>query len=644
MKLHVIFTLFAISLVVAACSSNKTKGPWPAEYVLAGPENPLRGPEDLVLPRLLHEAEPESPASMIKDAGDWSRGRVDLQGARLLQLCLSTEGHLRCQDSDLKALIQADGHFVFEVPALDTSEQALIVAELSSGQNETFVLAAPVDWNGSLNVLSTLVAAQARALEQPSTAQAYAALKSRLKLSAEAPLLAVWDDNETMARAGWQFVFKMEPNAFASSDFEILTDSLGRYLRPDTGRFWQTVSAKSLISDLSASMHDQFCPVFAVEQVSIDTEDEALILPKPDYIRAHIRISGALDGGEELLAETRIRGRGNTTWEMPKKPYRLKLDEKQALFGMQAEKNWALLANYVDKTLLRNDTVFCMGQLLGMPYTPQFRHVDLSLNGEAQGLYQLSQYVRSSKGRVDLGDTGTGRQQAELDDGFLLEIDYRRKQEPGFVSGLGIPYGFKSKTDEKQRERVQSWFQVLESQLADVDNEERLENIMRMVDLESLADYYLIQELVNNPDAFHSSTFVYRRQGEKMHYGPLWDFDLALANSKHHRSRYPQGWRVWNQEWNSYFRQLMQEPEFYGLVHARWKLLYSQLPVIKSHVRQAAAALQQAQEANFERWPILDQYVWPNPVVMGSYMAEVEFMLDWLQLRADWMDANFPAP
>src|SRR5690606_8462016 len=123
---------------------------------------------------------------------------------------------------------------------------------------------------------------------------------------------------------------------------------------------------------------------------------------KEEYVDAEIQITNGLEG--EMLFEgiTEIRGRGNSTWGMPEKPYRIKLDEKACLLGMPADKRWALMANYGDQSLLRNDVAFEVSRRLELEYTPRQQYVELFLNGEYMGNYTLTEHVKEGEHRVPI--------------------------------------------------------------------------------------------------------------------------------------------------------------------------------------------------------------------------------------------------
>ena len=172
--------------------------------------------------------------------------------------------------------------------------------------------------------------------------------------------------------------------------------------------------------------------------VYIDTEDKAAITSKEEYVNAVIRVVEDIETrgvGDVFENPVKIKGRGNSTWTFPKKPYKIKFDEKVSLLGEPADKEWVLLANYPDKTSLRNKTAFEMGRMSSLDYTCRTHFVELVLNGEYCGTYQLGEQLKIAKHRVDVGD-----------DGFLLEVDAKAAADDVTFRVAHINYPLNIKT------------------------------------------------------------------------------------------------------------------------------------------------------------------------------------------------------
>ena len=155
--------------------------------------------------------------------------------------------------------------------------------------------------------------------------------------------------------------------------------------------------------------------------ISINTENLAPIVSKDDYINGTFEISGENED-ENLVTNLRIRGRGNSTWSFPKKPYQIKFDNKENVLGMPKDKKWILLANYSDKTMLRNELAFDLSRYSNLNWTSESRFVELFINNEYLGVYQIAQKVEESSNRVNIGDNG-----------YLLEVDQLSRLDPDDV-------------------------------------------------------------------------------------------------------------------------------------------------------------------------------------------------------------------
>ena len=399
-------------------------------------------------------------------------------------------------------------------------------------------------------------------------------------------------------------------------------------------------------SDVAEESAPDPCLDADITQLAIETENQASIVSKDDYIRAQMTLSCVQNPTHNLTVETRIRGRGNSTWGMPKKPYKLKLDDAASLLGMSEGKSWALLANYADKSLLRNELAFHMARHLNLPYTPQSRMLELTLNGEYQGVYQLTNKVYEVTDLVK-ADKKLPSSENELASGFsdvfLLEMDARLdlEKDDGFISQSGIPYKFRSDTDAEETLRIANWMNGLEELLDSGQLGTHWDAVNRFIDLDSLSKLYWVNELTGNVDGFGwSSTYLYRLRDGRLNYGPVWDFDLALGNNDYSSSQYPEEWYTISAPWAWPVRALLTQPEFSNSLQEQGQQLIQDLPLFLSFIDGWASKLDQAQQRNFERWPILGTYVWPNPVVFDTYEEEVAYLKNWLIERAAWLETH----
>jgi hypothetical protein len=234
-----------------------------------------------------------------------------------------------------------------------------------------------------------------------------------------------------------------------------------------------------------------------------------------------------------------IRVRGNSTAGIAdKRPYRIKFDKKQGLFGKEKAKSWVLLANYYDQTFTLNAIAFRLGQKMGLAHTPSSQHVNLYINNNYKGIYQLTEQIQVNPGRVDI-DTAKG---------FLVEFDYHdaESDEVKFTSAkYSLPVFIKSpeitsnfNTNNAKIKWVKDTIDLLTNKMS--ENGFPTNGYRDMIDLESYAKYVLIQQLLDNFD-FNSkvpdnsqygkpgSNYAYKDAGTRIYAGPLWDFDLAAG-------------------------------------------------------------------------------------------------------------------
>lgn len=626
-----------------------------------------------------------------------------MQGA---PLCLDTNRDLACSAGEPATTVASDGGYVLVVPDSTEPAHAVLVVELAadssygtapgrpSGSPAPFVLAGPAGHAAPFGVVSTLAALRMQADSRLDDDAALADVRDRLGLAAgdadaaadeleEAALPALRE----AAAAAWHAMPDGPARAGAAlkAAGPALEEALRRYVDPATGALWPSITERTLATEAVAAAAPRTCSMAPLEvmRIQVDGNDPVFHADDPGdnfgketYHDATISIDpgAAYPAGLQDIA-TEIKGRGNTTWtEFPKKPYRLKLRKPaRELLGMPAARNWALLANYSDKTGLRNATALCLSEQMGLRYTIRSRFVELYFNGEYQGVYQLAEHKEVAPDRVDVGPDDPAEDVFDPEAGWLLEMDTRTSAEdedPWFTSGNGREFQVKSDTVSDKDAYVGrggsydgTLAQIVESIRTEIDGmeaafrapaAERFARVAERVDVEELVDNYLINEFLRNVDGFWSGFLLYRPRGGRIIFGPLWDFDLSAGNDDGtnaptpellDRNWCPEGWYV-RHAGADYLAPLLADPEFARLVVARWRFLASRLPDLGHYIDSAAVTMADAQHRNFSPvadggagWDI-DVASWPNWVVPGSYAGEVDYLQQWLQARADWMSAR----
>lgn len=376
--------------------------------------------------------------------------------------------------------------------------------------------------------------------------------------------------------------------------------------------------------------------------VSIHTKDGVIPYDKVHEIVSQLTIIS--DNGTKLLSEPgTVRERGNASRDFPKKPYRIKFDKKQHVLDAPAKaKKWTLINNYGDKTLMRNLLAFELSKRLGMPYTPYGTAVDVLLNGEYKGCYQLCDQVQVHKNRVNVTEmTPNDNSGIAVTGGYLVEVDaYADREKSWFRSNSRNPVTIKSPSEDSittsQRRYIQDHFNKMEN---DLD---------RYVDRSSFLRHFLVGELSGNTDTYWSLFMYKERDDDTMYTGPVWDFDLAFENDNR---TYP----VCNKRDYIYrsggscagtLRQLvdifvLQNAESQSMLLDIWdRARHADLTEehLVAFIDQMEEELEVSQKLNFMRWPILNTKVHMNPKTWGSYKSEVENVRRFMKERLTWMD------
>lgn len=287
--------------------------------------------------------------------------------------------------------------------------------------------------------------------------------------------------------------------------------------------------------------------------VRIDTKGQS-VTRRDEWVSGITMRIELPDGTVDYEGSLSLKGRGNGTWtETSKKPYALKLDEKAKILGMDKSKRWCLLANYKDRTLLRNDAAFWLSRHTNMPYTVKGRYVELVWNGKHMGNYYLCQQIRIESGRVeiadpDLNDPANGGMLVVIDDflGYSSSDRYDKSPMVGFRSTgsnnrYKLPYVLKDPEEDVNGNLLTSSSATYQYLFNYVKNMEDAiyglksnpnSNWQQYLDIDRAIDFVLIQEMTMNHDSYNTwpnagpkSTYLYKDAGGKLCYGPVWDFD-----------------------------------------------------------------------------------------------------------------------
>lgn len=580
-------------------------------------------------------------------------------------VCVDSNRNFACDANESLAQLEPSGSFSILIQPDANLSQTLLVAELDSLPNPDtsavatrLTLAASAAGDRRISALSTLVALPLLAQPTLNLEQSIAQVDARLGLArysvGDSQAYPGWAPLEaaTLAALSRLAAAPLEteagpqtPAETVRGSTEALTTTIKRYIDPTTESLLQTVDGRTLASEVHYLTGGQACTDIApLPQLRLDTEGAAPIVSKDNYLNATFHFVGAAQHNDDTVFKTEIKGHGNTTWSMPKKPYRLKLSKKARLLGLPEVKSYALLANYSDKTLLRNAVALCTARQLGLDYTPSDHFLELYLNGAYQGVYQLTDKVYRLKKIIEDDEIVGTAEHPDPADGFLLDLDIRMDEDLRFRSRRYVPYTLQMDSSAAQRDVIEAYINDIEDRIFDTSQAARLTAVAQAVDLGTLIDFYLVNELTKNRDAFRSSTYLYRFRDGKLKYGPVWDFDVSSGNYDENSAGEPRGWWLGHTEFDLSLRELIQIPEFAAHLKARWQYLLTRTPDRRRFIDCSAKVMQEPQTRNFQKWDILGKYVWPNRVVTGSYAAEVAYLREWLEQRSAWISQQLQQP
>lgn len=377
--------------------------------------------------------------------------------------------------------------------------------------------------------------------------------------------------------------------------------------------------------------------------VRIDTKGKP-ILDKENYVDGTITISdpeGLYSDVKEFKADMGIRGRGNSTWSFPKKPWKVKLDEKASLLGMPADKEWALLANYADRTLIRNIVAMKLSEICGFSWTPRMHSVEVYLNNEYQGVYTLCEHKKVSKDRVNIDIVGEGDNSGDaITGGYYLEIEEQQDETTCWWTSMGVPMMFSDPEEptNAQLAYVKDLFESFEQALW-ARNWSETSGYPKYIDVDSFVDYYIVQELTKNIDGnLRKSSFITKERGKKMEMYHLWDFDLTLGNCGYFWGDVGNGPENFWIKIDKWYPHLFNDPAFVEKVQIRWNELLPEFSKIPEFIDQQALFLAKAQERNFKVWSIWESVDWVYFPSLGSYQKEVDYLKDFYTERLEWLD------
>lgn len=382
------------------------------------------------------------------------------------------------------------------------------------------------------------------------------------------------------------------------------------------------------------------------------------------------------DAANNYNGKIGIEIRGSSSQMFPKKQYGLELHDALgagidvSLLGLPKQSDWILFAPYNDKSLVRDPLAYKLGRDLGR-YAPRTKYCEVVLNGEYQGIYVLIERIKRDKNRVDINKLDPVEiTNDDLTGGYIIKIDkdtgtggegWASSFTPPGRSGtqtIFFQYEYPKATNivAQQKEYIKQYMTAFENALAADNFKDTNQGYAKYIDVDSFIDYFIANELSKNVDAYRLSTFMYKRKdsdGGKLFMGPIWDFNLGFGNIDFCAKGAPEGFVI---RYNSicskdfwlipfWWDRLLQDESFRQKLTARWTTLRSdkyKTAKILTYVDSVTTVLNvEAQQRNFQKWPVLGKYVWPNYYVGQTFQQEVDWLKTWIGQRLAWLDASF---
>ena len=378
--------------------------------------------------------------------------------------------------------------------------------------------------------------------------------------------------------------------------------------------------------------------------VRIETPGHQEITSKEVWMEgASIRIE-LPDGTVDFQGNTEIRGRGNSTWEWyPKKPYALRLEKKNEILSMPSHKRWILLANWKDRTLLRNDAAFWLSRHTGLPYTVRGQFVELVLNGKHKGNYYLCEQIKLNKNRVNIKQMDPMETDpVKITGGYLLELDtyYDEPYRFRYPQLFDLPWMVKEPDDDELSdvayEYIKGWIKDLETLFKD-NARVQAHEYEEYLDVDTAIDYLLVEELTGNHDFYNTwpsngphSTYMYKERGGKLYTGPVWDFDYHVFIPNR-----TQQWAGAKQ--TLFYPALLKDEKFCARLVERWNLQKDVLKGLPDYIDEMADKIRVSEAYNIAMWPISNDENGDEKMTFQESIDRIKkaFLDKW-----EWMDKN----
>lgn len=387
--------------------------------------------------------------------------------------------------------------------------------------------------------------------------------------------------------------------------------------------------------------------------VRLTTEVSQSSINKNTWVKGSIEIDGGGEFPDLEKTVTEVKGRGNSTWGWEKKPYALKLDSKQEVLGMPSHKRWCLIANYMDRTQLRNRVAYHIGDNTNLAYTPRNKYVELYFNGTYQGLYLLTEQIKENKNRVNITEMGANDNSGDaVTGGYLLEYDTNYDEDKRFYSSytripVNLKYPDAADITSQQWTYIQSYINDVDKAVYNLNYGTGTSTaIFNLLDRQSMIDFWIVFEVMANHEVLHpKSIYFHKDRGGKLIAGPVWDFDYEtlVQHTATQWINYNLSWAYNEFPWydmNWWNILLKKDSSFRADVKKRWNELYPFLSTIPDYMDKERDYIAKAVVRNNQRWPSINGTGNPNRDETLSFDAAVERLKSIYTQRIQWMNTQ----
>lgn len=410
------------------------------------------------------------------------------------------------------------------------------------------------------------------------------------------------------------------------------------------------LSLAALVAAVGASAQTKVTDLPAVYL----TTPAGSVLNTDTYVSTTMKFVEA-DGTVTEYADTKVRGRGTAKFALAKKPYKLKLASKAKLMGSEhaKAKKWNLMAQHGDKTLLRNAVASFIALEAGQPFAPGVQFVDLVLDGEYQGVYQLTDQVDIRKNRVNITEQPEVLDAStNITGGYLLEIDEEADDSEGesvFTTSKGVKITIKSPDEDyiqsKQVDYISAHVQKFEDALFAANWLDPQQGYRKYLDLDSFIQWYIVAEFTAEPNSFRSVYFYKDIDSDRLTFGPVWDFDFAFDNSARwgYRPEALVAQEGRGKEWcYVWINRLRQDPAFHQAVNAKWQQMVKAgiVDKVNAYIDTQLGVLAKAQAKNFAKYPIAEK-AHDERVLFSTYGAGIDHLQQTMEARAAFLTKAF---